>query len=194
MKETLAGVGAVLMASLASICCLGPLVLASLGLGGLGSSAGLIEYRPVFLGITAVLLGMAFFLTYRRREVKCADGLCEFRSGSRTMKVALWGITASVVALATFSHHGGSLSGNAQVRANPTGQQITLSIRGMTCAACATGIERALRKVPDVQSASVSLDKQEAVVVVKPGRVQTDHLIQAVESVGPFRARPARSE
>lgn len=97
-------------------------------------------------------------------------------------------------ALATFPHHAGSLSGHAAVSANPTGERITLSVSGMTCAACATGIEKALRKVPGVQAASVSLEKKEAVVVVEPGRVQTDQLIQAVESVGPYKAPPAQSQ
>lgn len=184
-------VGAVLSAALASICCLGPLVLAGLGLGGLGLTAELTKYRPLFLGITVVLLGVAFFLTSRRREGRCADGSCEFRSSSRTMKIALWVITVGVVPLATFPHHAGSLSGHAAVSANPTGERITLSVSGMTCAACATGIEKALRKVPGVQAASVSLEKKEAVVVVEPGRVQTDQLIQAVESVGPYKAPPA---
>jgi len=194
MREKLASVGAVVAASLASICCLGPLVLASLGLGSLGLAAGLVKYRPIFLAVTAVLLGFAFYHTYRRRELRCADGSCEFRSGSRTMKAALWVVTAGVVAVATFPHYAGSLSGEEVVSVNPEGERITLTVSGMTCAACATGIEKALRKIPGVRAASVSLEGGEAVVVVTPGQVQVDELTKAVESAGPYRARLSRAE
>ena len=96
------GIIALGSAAVASICCLGPIVLVGLGLGGAGFAAGLTEYRPFFLGLTVVLLGTAFYLTYRKREVACADGSCEMRSGSRTMKAVLWVVTAAALGLATF--------------------------------------------------------------------------------------------
>ncbi len=52
MKEKLASAGALISASLASICCVGLLVLAALGLGGVGFAAGLVKYRPLFWGLT----------------------------------------------------------------------------------------------------------------------------------------------
>lgn len=104
MKEKIASLGALISASLASICCLGPLVLVGLGLGGLGLAAGLSKYRPVFLALTAIFLGAVFYLTYRKREVACADGSCQLRSGSKAMKTALWIITALAIALAMFPY------------------------------------------------------------------------------------------
>lgn len=190
MKEKLAAVGAVLSASLASICCLGPLVLAGLGLGGLGLAAGLTKYRPLFLGITAVLLGVALFLTYRRREVRCADGSCKAQSGSHRMKVLLWTITAGVIILATFPHYAGVLAGSSAETARVTGEKVTLNVSGMTCAACATGIEKALRKVPGVRAASVSLENSQALIITEPGKVIPETLMKAVESAGPYKAQP----
>ena len=102
MKEKVAGIGAVVSASLASICCLGPLALVGLGLGGVGLAAGLVKSRPFFLALTAVFLGLAFYFTYRKREVACPDGSCRLRAGSRTMKVTLWVIAAAAVGLATY--------------------------------------------------------------------------------------------
>jgi mercuric ion transport protein len=51
-------------AILASACCLGPLVLVSLGLGGawLGNLTALEPFRPVFVGAALV----ALFFAYRR--------------------------------------------------------------------------------------------------------------------------------
>ena len=78
------GIAALASAGLASICCIGPLALTGLGLGGLGLAAGLTQYRPLFLALTALVLAVGFHLAYRKREVPCADGSCELRSGSRT--------------------------------------------------------------------------------------------------------------
>ena len=51
----------------ASACCVGPVVLSLVGAGALGASVSRLEpLRPVFIGLTAVLLGWAFFTTYRR--------------------------------------------------------------------------------------------------------------------------------
>lgn len=104
MKEKIVGLGALISASFASICCLGPIVLVGLGLGGAGLAAGLTKYRPLFLALTAALLGSAFYLTYRKRKIACADGTCELRSGGKTAKAALWIITALAFGLMSFPY------------------------------------------------------------------------------------------
>lgn len=186
-----AGLGAAAAAALASVCCLGPLVLTGLGLGGLGLAAGLVAYRPVFLGVTGVLLAVAFYQTYRRREVACADGSCQVRSGSRTMKTVLWGITAGVVALAAYPWYAGFTARRAEAASAPAGDRITLAVTGMTCAGCASGIAEALEKVPGVLTATVSLEKAEAIIVAEPGKAALPALLKAVESAGPYTARDA---
>lgn len=50
----------------ASLCCVGPLVLLSLGIGGawIGSLTALEPYRPIFIGLTLLFLGLAFRRLY----------------------------------------------------------------------------------------------------------------------------------
>jgi mercuric ion transport protein len=67
-KTGLLSAGAVGTAIAASVCCVGPLVLAVLGLGGGALLLKLGPYRPYFLVVTAGLLFSAFYLTYRRPE------------------------------------------------------------------------------------------------------------------------------
>ncbi len=60
------GIGAVFAAVAASACCLGPVVFTAIGSGALAAaSTKLAVVRPMFLGLTAVLLGFGFYRTYR---------------------------------------------------------------------------------------------------------------------------------
>ncbi len=94
MKEWVSGVGSVASAFLASICCIGPVLGVVLGIGGLGAAASLEVYRPYFLGVTFVFLGVAFYFTYGRKEA-CRDGeACQTGQGRRWQRVFLWIATA----------------------------------------------------------------------------------------------------
>lgn len=64
----------------ASVCCVGPLVLPALGIGGtwLGGLTATAPYRPVFIGFTLLFLGLAFRTLYLAPPVcepgtPCAD-------------------------------------------------------------------------------------------------------------------------
>lgn len=93
--SSLAAVGGVVAAGLlASACCLGPLLLGALGLGGAGLLAGLDQYRPLFTAITFALLSAGFWLAYRKREVVECDAFgCERPRARRVRRAILW-ITA----------------------------------------------------------------------------------------------------
>lgn len=42
------------------------------------------------ISLTVVLLGFAFYLTYRKREVACEDGSCRIESPGRWSKFTVW--------------------------------------------------------------------------------------------------------
>jgi len=50
-----------------------------------------------------------------------------------------------------------------------TAPTLDLGIGGMTCASCVARVEKALRKVPGVQDASVNLATESARITVAPG-------------------------
>ena len=189
MKEKIIGIVAIASAVIASVCCLGPIVLVGLGLGGAGFAAGLTQYRPYFLGLTAVLLGTAFYLTYRKREVACADGSCEMRSGSKTMPAVLWFVTAAALGMATFPSWSALWVSRQSAAVTADAETVVLAVSGMTCNACAIGIEKSLTKVPGVQAASVDFDGAQATVYVDPGGVSNDELLEAVQSAGEYTAQ-----
>ena len=64
-----------------------------------------------------------------------------------------------------------------------TPDRVELQIEGMTCASCASRIERKLNKLAGV-TASVNYATEKATVEFDPARVSTDALVDAVEQVG----------
>src|SRR5258708_38981195 len=97
-------VASVVAAAAASVCCIGPVVAAALGAGALGAASTRMEpYRPWFLGVTMVFLGIGFVSAYRR-EPECADDTCAPTS-RRSAKIILWIAVAVVGLLAAFPHY-----------------------------------------------------------------------------------------
>jgi mercuric ion binding protein len=66
---------------------------------------------------------------------------------------------------------------------------VTLSVPGMTCAACPITIKKALTEVDGVTDAEVSFDKKEAVVTFDDTKTDVSTLIEATTDAGyPSRA------
>lgn len=72
---------------------------------------------------------------------------------------------------------------NAPVPQKELTETISLPIEGMTCASCVGTIERALKAVPGVKSASVNLATERARITILSGVTQ-EKLIKAIENSG----------
>jgi mercuric ion transport protein len=87
-QATLAG--GVLAALLSSLCCLGPLVLVTLGIGGawMANLAALEPYRPLFLGVAVVCVVLAYrYIYHTPAPAECEPGtLCALPHTQRVYK------------------------------------------------------------------------------------------------------------
>ncbi|MBW6493642.1 MAG: mercury resistance system periplasmic binding protein MerP [Burkholderiaceae bacterium] len=63
-------------------------------------------------------------------------------------------------------------------------QTVTLSVPGMTCAACPITVKKALTKVDGVQKVEVSYEKLAAVVTFDDTRTTAEALTKATENAG----------
>ncbi len=61
---------------------------------------------------------------------------------------------------------------------------VTLSVSGMTCAGCASHVEKALQKVAGVQKTEVNYDKKEATVTYDDAMTGFEALTKAAERAG----------
>ena len=105
MKLSLIGGGSVLAGILASACCIGPLVLSFLGLGGVAFAAALEPYRPVFIGVTFLFLAIGFYFAYRPQPEDCNPGeACATLLSRKTQRLLLWVVTALALLLVAFPY------------------------------------------------------------------------------------------
>jgi len=98
-KGLLASAG-VLGAILASSCCIGPLVLLTLGVSGawIGNLTVLEPYKLIFVAITLVFLGLGFWQVYFKPKRNFEQGTyCATPTSDRVVKIALWSATVLVL-------------------------------------------------------------------------------------------------
>jgi len=121
-RSDISAAGSVLTAIVASVRCIGPAILALAGVGSLGVFGALESYRPYFIGLTVLLLGLAFYFTCRKNEVTCEDGNCKVVKAGKWNKIGVW--TSAIMGLAAilFPYLNIRLTASA-ARMKPTGTQ-----------------------------------------------------------------------
>jgi len=185
--QNLSLAGALLSAVAASSCCLGPLLLAALGLGGAGAFATLAAFRPYILGVTAALLAAGFYLTYRTPRAASGDACgCERRNTRRAGKVGLW-IAAALVLLFAASPTLLARALERPAKAAPSGvrtETVTLDVKGIDCEACAVPLRRALAKAGGFHALSLDVPSQTAAVTYEPAPGRLEAYVAAIDELG----------
>ena len=190
MNERAFAVGSTLAAFVASLCCLGPLVLGGLGLGAV-LVATFAPLRPYFLALSAVLLVLGFYFVYRapKPAAACEGEVCvpEGRA-QRLARPLLWLATLAMLALALFPYYGARLLPTPAASASAAGlETVELKIAGMDCEACAGVIRAKLLETPGVAEATVSYPEGRAIVKYDPGQADPAQLVAAINATG-YRA------
>ena len=88
----LALTGGVLAGIGASACCVGPFLLLSLGIGGawIGHLTALEQYRPIFIGLTILFLGLAFRKLYLLPQSCSGEDNCVADRTRRVQRILFW--------------------------------------------------------------------------------------------------------
>jgi mercuric ion transport protein len=106
-RGALASIAAIGAAFLASLCCIGPILFMTLGVGA-GLASQFEPLRPVFIGVTIGLLAMGFYSVYGRRPASGASASrgavssCATPRSRTRDKVILWIAATVVVIVLTF--------------------------------------------------------------------------------------------
>jgi copper chaperone CopZ len=185
MKAKQAGI---LSALLASICCIGPLLLLAIGLGSGAALVGRYHWFFLIAGIAVLIWAWAKYL----REKTVCD--CEHKpmQGRRTGTFTL--VVATVIVLGFGSLNIGRYvfasapaSGQAQTQLANGLKRIVIPVEGMTCATCEIDVRHALKRIDGVKSAHVSVASKTATVEYEPQKTNPQQLVAAINSTG-YRA------
>jgi mercuric ion transport protein len=104
-ESTALAVGGV-AALLVGACCVGPLVLVAIGLGGawLSNLTALEPYRPIFIAIALVSLAFAWRRIYRSAN-ECKPGeTCSVPAIKKSYKIGFWMVAAVLVVMFGFPY------------------------------------------------------------------------------------------
>ncbi len=188
--------GAVIGAVAASLCCIGPLVVLALGLGGawVGTLTALEPYRPFFIVLAVAALGFAWYTIYFKPQPACKPGeACEVSANQRRNRILLWIVTLLVLGLIGFPYLIGPSSSNAAAAtAGPARvEKVTLKVSGMTCGSCALGVESSLKATEGVLHVQVTLDPPYAVVEYDPTKITLEQLVAVTRRIG-YPAQPLK--
>ena len=93
-------------AILASTCCLGPLLLVTLGFSGawIGNLTVLEPYRPIFIGVGLLALLFAYRRIFRPVQACNPGEVCAVPQVKKAYKVIFWAVAALVVIAIAFPY------------------------------------------------------------------------------------------
>lgn len=169
----------------ASICCIVPLGLVSLGIGGawIGSLTALEPFRPIFIAIAVAALGFAGYREYRTTiapDCDCEIGMQDHLRRSLLVvgALAVAALIASPWLIQTTASAGESTAETVAM------QEIVLEVERMTCASCSVTVRKALTNLDGVHSAEVTFEPPQAVVRFDATTVTPEELTRATANVG----------
>jgi mercuric ion transport protein len=181
--------GSILAAVLASLCCIGPLLVAVTGLGSMSLFGRFEVARPYLLGISAALLVAGIIWSVHSRRTQCGPG-----TACKPHSVAYWAWLAMpvlvVAAAAAFPNYSSDWLAvarkNSASSVQPANQmtKVQFRITGMTCEACASGLAASFRNLAGVQAATVEYPSGNATVTYAPDQISVEQLTALVQDAG----------
>lgn len=187
--------GAGLLAAFAaSLCCITPVLAVLGGLGGIASTFSFLEpLRPYLIGVTALVLGFAFYKAYKpkkKEDIECdcdpahpAGGEDEKKSFLNS-KGFLWfvaGVSILMFSFPSYSHIFFPETDKVVfVNANNI-TEATFEIEGMTCTGCEESVDYALKTETGVVNATSSYKTGIAKVKYDKSKISVEELSKAVE-------------
>lgn len=103
-KKSWITIGTVLAAIGASACCVGPLVLLSLGIGGawVSTLTSLEAVRPIFIVLTLLFIGLGYRKLYLEPNNCDKNEVCELSGTQKKQKIIFWVGSAFILLLLAF--------------------------------------------------------------------------------------------
>ncbi|MBI1869935.1 MAG: heavy-metal-associated domain-containing protein [Chlamydiae bacterium] len=170
-----------LSALTASVCCLGPLVMILLGLGGLGIGSILGRYHWFFITAAAGLLALAW-AKYFKEKKSCESEQCEMGRKRMTRNIL---ILASAVVLTFAGFNIYTYARGKPVRnLSQADTRVSIPVKGMSCFTCEIAIQQAVKKLPGIRNVKASASDGIVLVSYDTEKTSLDEVINAINETG----------
>lgn len=182
--------GGLAAAFAATLCCLGPLVFAGLGLGAFVAAGFFHEMRPLFLGLAILFVAGAWIWDWRKRKLASCETGCNTRS---RLGLSVFTAVALLLGASPYILEGwAERTGETSISSGTTtaGSEVSslaawdADLEGLYCPTCATGLQRAFENVDGVEAAEVTYRPQKALVRYDSERVKSERFREIVEEFG----------
>lgn len=183
---------------IASLCCIGPLIVILLGLGTLSFALSVSQYKPYFLILGFLSMTSAIIMHLRKKSKTCdincfsVEGLKreKYFIGSVALTMMLVYVLALYVLVPAISpavyasavdhqtNDRDSVDPGGGQAASGVLRQLELKISDITCTGCALGIEYGFKELPGVVKAQVNPDGT-AYIIYNPAKVTKEEVLAA---------------
>lgn len=180
----------ILSAAIASICCLGPLLIILLGLGSLGIGAAIGRYHWYFIAAALVLLTFAW-RSFLKKKKACDLKACKMENKKITLFTLIIStlIVAIFVALNVYTYVAQKDFADKGTKAELIETKTAvIPVEGMTCFTCELTVSSAIKKVEGVITAKASAKDGKAWVEYDPSKTNIQQLAEAINKTG-YKAR-----
>lgn len=175
----------------ASLCCITPVLALISGASGAASAFSWMEpYRPYLIGLTALVLGFAWYQKLKPRtaeEIQCdceEDEKPSFWQSKKFLGI----ITVFSIVMLAFPYYGHIFYPKSEqqtiIIASDDIKEISFSVEGMTCASCEEHVKHAVNQLPGIVAISANYADGSASVKFDDSKTDKATIIKAIDKTG----------
>lgn len=189
-KPNRSWIAVIIVSIVASLCCITPFIAALAGIGGIASTfSWLVTFRPYLIGITALLLGFAWYQKLKPRTKE--EIACDCDEKGRIIfwrsKTFLVIVTIISILLITFPYYAKAFYDDppqTQQADKSNIETVRIDIKGMYCSGCAFAVNKALSKIEGVIEYNTSYEKGNTIVTFDKTKTSVEAIVTAINKTG----------
>ncbi len=182
----------ILSAIAASLCCITPVIALIAGSSSVVANFSWTEpARPYLIGLSAAVLALAWYIKLKPAKATDIDCNCEtspkvsfLQSKTFLVLVTVFAVVMITIPLYAKMFYPTPKVGAAISAVEDNKQQVSFTIKGMTCEACEEHIDLELSKVVGVLSYKTSYAEKNSLVTYDKSKVVVQNLEAAINKTG----------
>ncbi len=183
MKNKKSAIRGIKSSIIASLCCITPLVVVLLGVGGISIALSFLRYRIYFLGIGVMFLFLATYIYLKRDYGKCNYSIIKKEKNSIIISVVFMAIvyvvlTYFIIPPLLISATESTIQKSQPASAENT-KEMKVLIEGMTCSCNVADLEYNIMQIKGVLNASIDYEAKHGLIKYDPDKTNPDTILKS---------------